>query len=174
MSGVTSQESSPSTNEDLSVFKPVYNNTADLLDLLYDFCSKWRYFGEKLDLSASKLEIIRCNQPETESRMHTVLGEAIKQNGPIKASTISKILRGNVIQAYYLADRFDRVSKAAGASITKINVMHCIKPDISDTVFPYTRLKTKLPVFVHGLFVFYIIMQVFTVIDDGAPFSLVN
>ncbi len=49
-------------------------------------------------------------------------------------------------------------------NITSTNVLHYISPRISDTVFPYTHLKNTYPS--HVLFGVFIILQIFTLLDD--------
>ena len=173
MSNTSGEENSANEDSDAE-YKPEYSNAADLLDKLDKYWPNWKYFGLKLGLT-SQIKVIESDKEGAKDRMLAVLMEAIDQNEPISASKISKILRGKSIRANILANKFDKVSKTKSVRITKSNVLHCIKPNISEEIFPYTQLK-NMASYYHGLFVVYIIMQFITVYDDGVlqPGKLTN
>ena len=147
------------------------DNVSILMNHLCDVWQKWKYIGDEFSISDGRLEQIKEDNYTCKDRMRAVIIERLKQGGPISSFELGYILSNPTIGADTLANKFcPRFPQPREHKITKENVLHCIKPDISDTVFPYTYMKKpgSIVYLISCIFWVYVVMQMATVFGDGA------
>ncbi len=156
LSGESTSKKSEYTIKDINI----------LMDLLDNVWQKWKHIGDQFQISIGTLEQIEEDNYSSKDRMRAVIVARLKQGGPMSSFELGYILRRPSIGETTLANKFSLQSRKTH-QITKINVLHCIKPNIFETVFPYTYMK-EAPSIVYSIFFVYMMMQFLSVFGDGA------
>ncbi len=149
------------------------NNLLDLLNILHPVVSKWYYIGISL-IGFEEVSIISHNHPgDVQGRFTGVIEKRLRQ-GPLSRLDLHEVLSSPIVGAEDLADRIfgpinltmaEEDSTQAELRVTKNNVIHCIKPDVAETVFPYTQLKWNYN-FTAFSFALFLFLQLLTIIDS--------
>ena len=173
----TPKSSIPNVNTDKILPEYHEKHLWILLEQLYDIRDKWVFIGEQFGLSSGDLESYSVqHQNKNDHCLRAVIRKRFNNNGPITAREVSKILSSSTVGAQNLAGKFaDVENKKNGTGqtmdidITEVNVLHCIKQDIADEVFPYTQFKWRYGFAADIPFAIFILLQILTVIDSGVP-----
>ena len=143
------------------------DNLQELLIILHPVFSKWYYIG--LGLRVENLNVIRADYPGDAQRCFTEMLETRLRQGPLSKSELLDCLCLPTVGEIDLASRIPGLIRIPDEieliSVTKNNVIHCIKPDIADTVFPYTQLRKNYN-FTAFFFVIFIFLQLVTMVDN--------
>ena len=173
----TPKSSIPNVNTDQILPEYDEKHLWILLEQLYDIRDKWVFIGEQFGLSSGDLESYSVqHQNKNDHCLRAVIRKRFNNNGPITACEVSKILGSSTVGAQNLAGKFadlenrrNGIGQTMDIDITEVNVLHCIKRDIADEVFPYTQFKRPYGFAADIPFAIFILLQILTVVDSGVP-----
>ncbi len=163
-----SRSSSTTSEPDSASIEYTSDDLGYLLNELHSASPKWKIIGIQLQIPEAELDLIRADNTNSQECFIAIFTRRFRQ-GTIRQSDLSEILKMPSVGENALADKLERrfnepQNDTDVLNITSTNVLHYISPRISDTVFPYTHLKKAYPT--HVPFGVFIILQIFTLLDD--------